>query len=135
MAFRCHLRKDIFPAQEKMLIQSTEDLQVICTGKSKTMRLLRKAILAGHATKMARRMPQHNGYKTVGPRGTLAQLHPSCATLTSDEDGMLPQWLVYHELMQTARTFISKASYSPKRQASSLCKPGHSEAILYRGLA
>ena len=55
-------------------------------------------------------MPQHNGYKTVGPRGTLAQLHPSCATLMQDEDGMLPQWLVYHELMQTARTFISKVS-------------------------
>ena len=57
-------------------------------------------------------MPQHNGYKTVGPRGTLAQLHPSCATLTPDEDGMLPHWVVYHELMQTARTFISKASCS-----------------------
>ena len=74
------------------------------------MRPLRKAILAGYATKLARRMPQHNGYKTVGPRGNLAQLHPSCAKLTPDEDGMLPQWLVYHELLQTARTFISKAS-------------------------
>ena len=81
-----------------------------CAGKSKTLRPLRKAILAGYATKLARRMPQHNGYKTVGPRGNLAQLHPSSAPLKHDEDGMLPQWLVYHELLQTARTFISKVS-------------------------
>lgn len=53
-------------------------------------------------------MAQHNGYKTVGLRGSLAQLHPSSAPLKHDDDGMLPEWLVYHELTQTARTFISK---------------------------
>ncbi len=71
-------------------------------------RVVRKAILAGYANRLARRMPRNNGYKTLGPRGTLAQRHPAAAGLAEDEDGMLPPWVVYHELMQTARTFITK---------------------------
>lgn len=80
--------------------------------KSKSWRPLRKAILAGYATRLARRMAQHNGYKTIGPQGSLAQLHPSCASLMPDEDGLMPEWVVYHELLQTARTFISKVNQS-----------------------
>ena len=36
------------------------------------------------------------------------QLHPSCARVAADEDGLLPEWLVYHELVQTGRVYLSK---------------------------
>lgn len=78
--------------------------------ETRSPKTLRKALLAGYAAKLARRMPRHNGYKTLGPRSTLAQLHPSSATLGLDEEGMLPQWIVFHELLQTARTFLSKVN-------------------------
>ena len=68
-------------------------------------------MLTGYANKIARRIQRHNGYKTLGPRGVLAQLHPSTSTLALDEDGMLPQWVAFHELLQTARTFISKVLF------------------------
>jgi ATP-dependent RNA helicase DHX8/PRP22 len=85
---------------------------VICkhAGKSGT-RVIRKAILAGYANRVAHRMPRHNGYKTLGPRGSLAQLHPSASGLAQDEDGLLPPWVVFHELIQTARTFITKVPH------------------------
>ena len=53
-------------------------------------------------------MSQHNGYKTLGEHATLAQLHPSTARIGPDEDGLLPDWIIYHELLATARTFLSK---------------------------
>lgn len=36
------------------------------------------------------------------------QLHPSCARVAADDDGLLPEWLVYHELVSTGRVFLSK---------------------------
>lgn len=71
---------------------------------------LRRAILAGYANKIAARMSRHNGYKTFGQTSTMAQLHPSSCALPADEDGLLPEWIIYHELVQTSRTFLSKAS-------------------------
>jgi ATP-dependent RNA helicase DHX8/PRP22 len=77
---------------------------------SKTLRALRKALTIGFANRVARRMPLHNGYRTLasgGETSTLAQIHPSAARLASDEDGMLPEWVVYHELISTGRVFLS----------------------------
>lgn len=70
---------------------------------------LRRAVLTGYAARLARRLPHHNGYRTIGANSTLAQLHPSTARLAPDEDGLLPRWLVFHQLLQTGRTFLSKA--------------------------
>lgn len=36
----------------------------------------------------------------------LAQLHPSTARIEPDEDGLLPEWVLYHEMIATARTFL-----------------------------
>ncbi|KAL6784040.1 hypothetical protein ACKKBG_A04550 [Auxenochlorella protothecoides x Auxenochlorella symbiontica] len=71
-------------------------------------RRLRHALAIGFANQLARRMPLHNGYRTLGDRPTLAQVHPSCARLGADEDGLLPEWVVYHELIATGHTFLSK---------------------------
>ncbi|KAL4545360.1 hypothetical protein Ndes2526B_g00040 [Nannochloris sp. 'desiccata'] len=74
---------------------------------SKTLRALRKALTIGFANRVARRMPLHNGYRTLGETSTLAQIHHSAARLATDEDGMLPEWIVYHELISTGKVFLS----------------------------
>ena len=77
---------------------------------------LRRALMLGFANRLARRMPQHNGYKTLGAGATLAQLHPATARIAADDSGLLPEWLIYHELVATARTFLSKARFPAKAQ-------------------
>ena len=76
-------------------------------GAGSTLKL-REALVIGGANKMARRMSRHNGYKTLGEHATLAQLHPSTARIAPDDDGLLPEWVVYNELVATAKTFLSK---------------------------
>ena len=70
-----------------------------------------QAITTGFAHKLARRLPRHNGYRTLGTGaavggGQLAQPHPACSSLAEDEDGMLPEWIVYHELVATTRPYL-----------------------------
>ena len=69
---------------------------------------LRQALLIGFANRLARRMTTHNGYKTLSQPSTLAQLHPSTARIAADDDGLLPEWVVYHELVATSRIFLSR---------------------------
>ncbi|KAL4440347.1 hypothetical protein ABPG75_003348 [Micractinium tetrahymenae] len=73
-----------------------------------TVTALRMALTIGFANRLARRMPMHNGYRTMGEKSTLAQLHPSCARVAADDDGLLPEWIVYHELVSTGRVYLSK---------------------------
>ena len=72
---------------------------------------LREALVIGGANKLARRMSRHNGYKTLGEHATLAQLHPSTARIAPDDDGLLPEWVVYNEMLATAKTFLSKVCH------------------------
>jgi hypothetical protein len=51
-------------------------------------------------------MRLHNGYRTMAEGGQLAQLHPASAQLQADEDGLLPEWLLYHEFVATSRPFL-----------------------------
>ena len=74
---------------------------------SKTIKSLRKALTIGFASRLARRMPMHNGYRTLGESSALAQIHPSAARLSSNEDGLLPEWVVFHELISTGRVYLS----------------------------
>lgn len=66
------------------------------------------------ACRLARRLPRHNGYKTLAAgaaaSGQLAQLHPSCCPLREDADGLLPEFVVYHELVATSRPFLRNVS-------------------------
>ncbi|KAG6757239.1 hypothetical protein POTOM_037545 [Populus tomentosa] len=66
---------------------------------------LRKALCVGYANKLAERMVQHNGYRTIGFKPQLVQVHPS-STLKTDEDGMFPNYVVYHELIATSRPYM-----------------------------
>ncbi|MEW5299446.1 MAG: hypothetical protein WDW36_002464 [Sanguina aurantia] len=70
---------------------------------------LRQALTIGFANRLARRLPRHDGYKTLNSSlssGQLAQLHPSCAELHLDDDGLPPDWIIYHELVSTSRPFL-----------------------------
>jgi hypothetical protein len=49
-------------------------------------------------------------YKTLGSKSQLAQLHPACSGLKEDSDGLLPEWLVFHELVSTSRPFLRNVS-------------------------
>lgn len=40
-----------------------------------------------------------------------SQLHPSCARVAADDDGLLPEWMVYHELVSTGRVYLSKVRF------------------------
>ena len=83
---------------------------------------LRQALLIGFANCLASRMPSHNGYRTLGDNSTLAQLHPSCARVDPDEDGLLPAWVVYHELVATQKTFLSKVGKGLRPEAVQACE-------------
>lgn len=66
---------------------------------------LRKALCVGYAGQLAERMIRHNGYRTLGFKSQLVQVHPS-SVLKSDEEGMLPNYVVYHELISTSRPYM-----------------------------
>ncbi|KAI3426778.1 RNA helicase [Psidium guajava] len=68
-------------------------------------RNLRKALCAGYANQLAERMTLHNGYRTIGVKSQLVQVHPS-SVLGTDEQGMYPDFVVYHELITTSRPFM-----------------------------
>ncbi|CAK8541921.1 unnamed protein product [Lathyrus sativus] len=68
-------------------------------------RNLRKALCVGYANQLAERKMHHNGYRTLGFRGQIVQVHPSSA-LSSDELGKFPDYVVYHELIATPRPYM-----------------------------
>ncbi|KVH97856.1 AAA+ ATPase domain-containing protein [Cynara cardunculus var. scolymus] len=68
-------------------------------------RSLRKALCVGYASQLAERMIHHNGYRTLGFKCQLVQVHPS-SVLRTDDDGMLPNYVVYHELISTSRPYM-----------------------------
>ncbi|OMP00220.1 hypothetical protein COLO4_12820 [Corchorus olitorius] len=68
-------------------------------------RNLRKALCVGYASQLAERMRHHNGYRTLGFKPQLVQVHPS-SVLVPDDDGLYPNNVVYHELVATTRPYM-----------------------------
>ncbi|XP_057251447.1 probable pre-mRNA-splicing factor ATP-dependent RNA helicase DEAH4 [Beta vulgaris subsp. vulgaris] len=68
-------------------------------------RNLRRALCVGYANQLAERMMRHNGYRTLGLKSQLVKVHPS-SVLLPDEDGMLPNYVVFHELITTSSPFM-----------------------------
>ncbi|XP_057811120.1 probable pre-mRNA-splicing factor ATP-dependent RNA helicase DEAH4 [Salvia miltiorrhiza] len=68
-------------------------------------RSLRKALCSGYGNQLAERMLRHNGYKTLGFKSQLVQVHPS-SVLRTDEEGMFPNYVIYHELIATTRPYM-----------------------------
>ncbi|KAI4343371.1 hypothetical protein L6164_010728 [Bauhinia variegata] len=65
-------------------------------------RNLRKALCVGYANQLAERKLHHNGYRTLGFKSQVVQVHPS-SVLRQDELGKFPDYVVYHELIATPR--------------------------------
>lgn len=98
-------------------------------GSRQNYLILRKALCVGYGNQLAERMLHHNGYRTLGYRSQLVQVsiiclqsqfdsfhhtqciffslqvHPS-SVLQTDEDGWMPDYVVYHELVSTPRPFM-----------------------------
>ncbi|XP_062157376.1 probable pre-mRNA-splicing factor ATP-dependent RNA helicase DEAH4 [Alnus glutinosa] len=68
-------------------------------------RKLRKALCIGYANQLAERMIHHNGYRTLSFKPQLVQVHPS-SVLRPDDEGKLPDYVVYHELIATSRPYL-----------------------------
>lgn len=106
MTFVKDVRKQLCQIMQKMANGSMEVQGSHSWRESQpNYRNLRKALCAGYANQLAERMVRHNGYRTLGLKSQLVQVHPS-SVLQPDEDGMLPNYVVYHELITTSRPFM-----------------------------
>ncbi|MCO5570234.1 hypothetical protein L7F22_023953 [Adiantum nelumboides] len=74
--------------------------------KDPNMVALRRALCIGFSNRLAHRMQRHNGYRTLGAKSQLVQVHPSACSMEVDDDGLLPEWVVYNELVNTGRPYI-----------------------------
>ncbi|XP_049352747.1 probable pre-mRNA-splicing factor ATP-dependent RNA helicase DEAH4 [Solanum verrucosum] len=106
MVFVTDVRKQLSQIMQK-ITKGSLDVQTSNRrrGGQQEFKSLRKALCIGYANQLAERMIRHNGYRPLGFKSELVQVHPS-SVLKSDEDGMLPNYVVYHELIVTSRPFM-----------------------------
>ncbi|KAL3835675.1 hypothetical protein ACJIZ3_010411 [Penstemon smallii] len=105
MMFVKDVRKQLSQIMQKMA-KGSLDVKISKRWKEgPDYRALRKALCSGYANQLAERMIRHNGFRTFGFKSQLVQVHPS-SVLTADEDGMLPNYVVYHELIVTTRPYM-----------------------------
>ncbi|XAR48163.1 RNA helicase [Bertholletia excelsa] len=106
MKFVRDVRKQLSQIMQK-IAKGSLDVQANHTrkGSQEEYKNLRKALCVGYAAQLAERMIRHNGYRTIGFRPQLVQVHPS-SVLSTDDEGLLPNYVVYHELISTTRPFM-----------------------------
>ena len=95
--------------KEEKREEEEEEQQRHSKNKSERSRTknVRKALAKGFISKIARRGTASNCFKTFAfETKTLTEVHPSCARALADEDGLLPDWIVYHEMVMTSRPFL-----------------------------
>uniref|UniRef100_A0A1J3ISA6 RNA helicase n=1 Tax=Noccaea caerulescens TaxID=107243 RepID=A0A1J3ISA6_NOCCA len=107
MVFVRDVRKQLCQIMQKI---SKDRLEVGARGRKGSSRdddyrKLRKALCVGNANQVAERMLRHNGYRTLTFKPQLMQVHPS-SVLSTDNEGMMPNYVVYHELISTTRPFM-----------------------------
>ncbi|XP_059445289.1 probable pre-mRNA-splicing factor ATP-dependent RNA helicase DEAH4 [Corylus avellana] len=106
MLFVKNVRKQLSQIMQKIAKGS---LDVRANGRWKESELayqkLRKALCIGYANQLAERMIHHNGYRTLSFKPQLVQVHPS-SVLRPDDEGKLPDYVVYHELIATSRPYL-----------------------------
>ncbi|KAL0447230.1 UNVERIFIED_CONTAM: putative pre-splicing factor ATP-dependent RNA helicase DEAH4 [Sesamum latifolium] len=105
MIFVKDVRKQLTQIMQKIAKGSMDVKTSKKRKQDQDYRPLRKALCSGFANQLAERMIRHNGYRTLGFKSQLVQVHPS-SVLKPDEDGMLPNYVVYHELIATTRPYM-----------------------------
>ncbi|XP_051148923.1 probable pre-mRNA-splicing factor ATP-dependent RNA helicase DEAH4 isoform X2 [Andrographis paniculata] len=104
MKFVKDVRKQLSQILQK-IAKGSMDVKLRKRREEQDYRALRKALCIGYGNQLAERMIRHNGYRTLGLKSQLVQVHPS-SVLKPDEDGMLPNYVIYHELIATARAYM-----------------------------
>ncbi|CAA7043469.1 unnamed protein product [Microthlaspi erraticum] len=107
MVFVRDVRKQLCQIMQKL---SRDRLEVGARGRKGSgrdgdYRKLRKALCVGNANQIAERMLRHNGYRTLTFKPHLMEVHPS-SVLSTDNEGMMPNYVVFHELISTTRPFM-----------------------------
>ncbi|KAL2475949.1 RNA helicase family protein [Abeliophyllum distichum] len=105
MKFVKEVRKQLSQIMQKIAKGSLDVKTSKRQKEGQDYRALRKALCSGYANQLAERMIRHNGYRTLGFKSQVVQVHPS-SVLKPDEDGMLPNYVVYHELIATSRPYM-----------------------------
>ncbi|XP_078434276.1 RNA helicase family protein isoform X2 [Wolffia australiana] len=106
MMFAKDVHKQLRQIMHKMAKDPAEvDLAPKRRRREEDYRKLRRALCKGYGNQLAERMLHHNGYRSIGFRSQLLQVHPS-SVLKGDEDGVLPDYVVYHELIATPHPFM-----------------------------
>ncbi|OMO60436.1 Adenylate kinase [Corchorus capsularis] len=105
MTFVKEVRKQLSQIMQK-IAKGSSDVRANRSRKGhQKYRNLRKALCVGYASQLAERMRRHNGYRTLGFKPQLVQVHPS-SVLVPDDDGLYPNNVVYHELVATTRPYM-----------------------------
>ncbi|KAH1098127.1 hypothetical protein J1N35_015048 [Gossypium stocksii] len=105
MMFVKEVRKQLSQIMQK-IAKGSSDVRVNQSRKRRqSYRNLRKALSIGFASQLAERMRHHNGFRTLGFKPQLVQVHPS-SVLKPDDDGLYPNYVVYHELIATSRPYM-----------------------------
>ncbi|CAA2986277.1 probable pre-mRNA-splicing factor ATP-dependent RNA helicase DEAH4 isoform X1 [Olea europaea var. sylvestris] len=105
MMFVKDVRKQLSQIMQKIAKGSLDVKTSKRRKEGQDYRALRKALCSGYANQLAERMIRHNGYRTLGFKSQVVQVHPS-SVLKTDEEGMLPNYVVYHELIATTRPYM-----------------------------
>ncbi|XP_021293526.1 probable pre-mRNA-splicing factor ATP-dependent RNA helicase DEAH4 isoform X1 [Herrania umbratica] len=105
MLFVKEVRKQLSQIMQK-IAKGSSDVRANQSRKGhQSYRNLRKALCIGYASQLAERMRHHNGYRTLGFKSQLVQVHPS-SVLQPDDDGLYANYVVYHELISTSRPYM-----------------------------
>ncbi|KAG8498627.1 hypothetical protein CXB51_005193 [Gossypium anomalum] len=105
MMFVKEVRKQLSQIMQKIAKGSSDVLVNQNQKRRQSYRNLRKALSIGFASQLAERMRHHNGFRTLGFKPQLVQVHPS-SVLKPDDDGLYPNYVVYHELIATSRPYM-----------------------------
>lgn len=107
MSQACNVRKQI-----QRLIDRADSKKNSSTNRQHRKHLsrmdkVRLSLTRGFACRLAKRLRMHNGYRTLTASSpALGQIHPSSIQLKVDDDGLLPEWIIYHEVLATSKVFL-----------------------------
>lgn len=85
---------------DKQNVQMEKDEKIMSDSMSQRTR---QALCYGLFGNVARTVPGRRSYRTMDGHGTIAYIHPSSVLFGADST---PEWVVYHELVDTSKTYM-----------------------------
>lgn len=87
---------------DKQDVRVGEEDEKIVSSDSMSQRA-RQTLCYGLFGNVARTVPGRRSYRTMDGRGTVAYIHPSSVLFGAES---APEWVIYHELVDTAKTYM-----------------------------